>query len=151
MAKILVINESAKEALGELKGQSKELLSYIIGKYGIGKPIDQSQLVLELNSHQFDGVVLSKQSTSPISRLFEFYRTSRWLKKGLVSVTQENKGTGKSAGSGKWKKLEAQHTALVAYVKSLIEILEAANLVYPDAPFEDETPEDVDVEETEVV
>ena len=147
MAKILKINETAVEGVKTLKGQSAELLNYIIGKYGVGKDIDQSSLVLELNSHQFDTVVLSKQSTSPISRLFEFYRTSVWLKKGFVAVTQVNKGGTVAKAAGKWKKLEAQHNKLVAHAKALEELLEANGIEYPELLADEEVPEDAEVDE----
>lgn len=148
MAKILKINAKATEAVDKLKGQSKELLKYIIDKYGIDKPIDQSSLVLELNSHQFDTVVLSKQSTSPISRLFEFYRTSVWLKQGLVTVTSENKGPARDAKEpGKWKKLEAQHLRLVEHAKALEALLEQHKIEYPELLAEEEAPEGADATE----
>src|SRR5262245_24614684 len=108
MGKKVRVTDKGVAALENMKGQSKELLSYIVKKYGANTDIDQSKLVLDLNTHQYDTEVLSKQSTSPISRLYEFYRSKTWAKEGWVTVTTETK-TGKPATSAKWKRLESQH------------------------------------------
>src|SRR5262245_49492663 len=130
MAKTVRVTQEGVKALETLKGQSKELLQYIVNKYGADKEINQSELVLDLNTHQKDTVVLSKESSSPISRLYEFYRSKTWAKAGWVVVTSENKGGGKAKEAGKWKKLEANHQKLIAHAAALEELLEKNNIPY---------------------
>jgi hypothetical protein len=91
--------------------------------------------------------VLSKQSSSPISRLYEFYRSKTWAKEGWVTVTTENKGV-KTGTAAKWQKLQADHQKLVAHAAYLEELLEKNNIEYDQLDVEDE-PEDVDEETAE--
>jgi hypothetical protein len=147
MAKFVRVTDAGVAALDGLKGQSKELLAYIVKKYGANTDVDQSKLVLDLNSHQFDTEVLSKQSSSPISRLYEFYRSKTWAKEGWVTVTTENKGV-KTGTAAKWQKLQADHQKLVAHAAYLEELLEKNNIEYDQLDVEDE-PEDVDEETAE--
>lgn len=144
MAKFVKVTEAGVKALETLKGQSKELLQYIVNKYGVDKDINQSELVLDLNSHQFDTVVLSKQSTSPISRLYEFYRSKTWSKAGYVVVTSETKG--KSGVAAKWKKLEAAHQKLIAHAAYLEDLLEKNNIEYNELVVDEEDEVDTDEE-----
>ena len=150
MAKTIRVTKAGEEAAKTQKGQSKELLDYIIKKYGVETEIDQSALVLDLNDHQKDTVVLSKLSTSPISRLYEFYRSKTWAKSGWVVVTSEPKkgGTDKKA-LGKWKLLEANHAKLVAHATKLEELLEANNIEFDELVFEEAAPEDAEELEAE--
>lgn len=70
--------------------QSREILLYLFNKYG-SEPIDQNELMLELNQHQTDGVVLKEGSTGPISRTYEFYRKnakSGWWNAGYIELTK---------------------------------------------------------------
>jgi hypothetical protein len=146
MASFITVTEAGQKAVEGLKGQNKELLSYIINKYGVGTKINQSELILDFNKHQFDTEVLSKQSTSPISRLYEFYRSKHWIKSKWVTLEKANKGT--SAPSQKFAKLEASFLALVEWAKKAEEIMENAGLEYPDSPVADED-DDVDTDATE--
>lgn len=149
MGKTVKVTDAGVKALETLKGQSKELLQYIVNKYGANTEVDQSKLVLDLNSHQFDTEVLSKQSSSPISRLYEFYRSKTWAKAGYVVVTSENKG-GKTGTAAKWKKLEANHQKLIAHAAKLEDLLEQNNIAYESLEVEDvEEPEDADEEEAD--
>lgn len=147
MAKFVKVTEAGVKALETLKGQSKELLQYIVNKYGVDKEINQSELVLDLNSHQFDTAVLSKQSTSPISRLYEFYRSKTWSKAGYVVVTSETKG--KTGVAAKWKKLEAAHQKLIAHAAYLEELLEKNEIEYNQLEVDDEDEVDTDEEVSE--
>lgn len=150
MGKKVTFTSKGQEALEGLKGQSKELLTYLINKYGVDTPVDQSKLVLDLNTHQYDTEVLSKESSSPISRLYEFYRSKTWAKEGWVKVEADNKGTGRVAKEpGKWKKLEANNAKLVAHAAKLEELLEKNNIQYDELVLEEDTPEDIDEDEAE--
>jgi len=152
MAKTVRVTQEGVKALETLKGQSKELLQYIVNKYGADKEINQSELVLDLNTHQKDTVVLSKESSSPISRLYEFYRSKTWAKAGWVVVTSESKGTGgKERATAKWKQLEERLKKLLAYTNTLEDLLEKHSITYEPLVMEEEeveTPEDVEEDET---
>lgn len=146
MAKTIKVTTKGETALATLKGQSKELLTYIIKKYGVEKEVDQSALVLDLNSHQFDTEILATKSASPISRLYEFYRSKTWAKEGWVVVSTSEKKSGAAKASGKWKTLAANHQLLVAHAAKLEELLDKANITYPELVFDntEEAPEGAD-------
>lgn len=82
------------ETIGKIKTQqSRELLTYLFKKYG-HEPVDQGQLMTELNLHQTDGTVLSEGSVRPISGTYEFYRKNQksgWVNAGLVEITRSSK------------------------------------------------------------
>jgi hypothetical protein len=73
--------------------QSRELLTYLFNKYG-HEPVDQGDLMKELNTHQDDGLVFKQGSSGPISRTYEFYRKNAkcgWFEAGLIQINRTSK------------------------------------------------------------
>lgn len=148
MAKIVRLTDKALDT-SALKGQAKQILDYLVRKYGVNKDIDQSEIVLDLNAHQFDTEVLDKQSTSPISRLYEFHRSKTYSKEGYLTVTSTTAGKAPRE-AGKWKKLEASYLKLVDYAKALEvrcinENVDISDLESPLADVEDDE-DDIDTD-----
>ena len=67
-----------------LKGQPKEIMTWFLKSYGYDK-VDQEVLLLEMNKHQTDGQIFKVNPKGPISRTFEFYRSAKLEKGGLVA------------------------------------------------------------------
>jgi hypothetical protein len=70
--------------------QCREILHYLFTTYGVETPIDQNELLIEMNSHQHDGKVLRNGSAGPISRIYEFYRKRGLTDPGYMTVSKEN-------------------------------------------------------------
>jgi hypothetical protein len=68
--------------------QCREILQYLFTTHGVDNPINQSDLLLEFNAHQHTGKVLSKGSSGPISRIYEFYRKRGLQDPGFITVTK---------------------------------------------------------------
>jgi len=60
-----------------------QMLKYLQNKYG-ENPVDQFELMTELNKHQEDNAVLSEKSVRPLSQLFGWYIPD-WVKGGFAS------------------------------------------------------------------
>ena len=60
----------------KLPKQAREILEYMINNPDIpkGEPMDQKDLMANLDFHQEDNQVLSVTPKQPISRIFQFYR-----------------------------------------------------------------------------
>ena len=70
--------------IDQLKGQPREIMTWFLKTHGYDK-VDQEPLLLELNSHQTDGQIFATNPKGPISRTFEFYRSAKLEKGGLVA------------------------------------------------------------------
>jgi hypothetical protein len=70
--------------IDQLKGQPKEIMTWFLKTHGYDK-VDQEPLLLEMNSHQTDGQIFKVNPKGPISRTFEFYRSAKLEKGGLVA------------------------------------------------------------------
>lgn len=68
----------------QLKGQPKEIMTWFLNTHQHNK-VDQEPLLLEMNSHQTDGQIFKINPKGPISRTFEFYRSAKLEKGGLVA------------------------------------------------------------------
>jgi hypothetical protein len=89
-----------------------QLLRYLQGKYGNGEPVDQFDLMNELNDHQKDDSVIvnPKDRIRPISQIFGF-EIADWVKAGFAErVTQ--KALAPTAAPGKMARMEAHIRAL---------------------------------------
>lgn len=85
MTKYISIPENITQVqIDNLKGQPKELMTWFLKTHGYEK-VDQEPLLLELNSHQTDGQIFATNPKGPISRTFEFYRSAKLEKGGLVA------------------------------------------------------------------
>ncbi len=85
MTKFISIPKNITQTeIDNLKGQPKELMTWFLKNYGYEK-VDQEPLLLELNSHQTDGQIFKVNPKGPISRTFEFYRSAKLEKGGLVA------------------------------------------------------------------
>jgi len=90
----LVVKENGQEVFDFRKGDTVpapgadapegQMLSYLQGKYG-EEPIDQYELMLDLNAHQGDETVIkdAKERIRPLSQIFSFY-IGDWTTKGYV-------------------------------------------------------------------
>ena len=99
--------------IDNLKGQPKELMTWFLKNYGYDK-VDQEPLLLELNSHQTDGQIFKVNPKGPISRTFEFYRSAKLEKGGLVAK-----------GFLAIEKTESVKSAKVSELQDRIDYLEA--------------------------
>ena len=99
--------------IDNLKGQPKELMTWFLKNYGYDK-VDQEPLLLELNSHQTDGQIFATNPKGPISRTFEFYRSAKLEKGGLVAK-----------GFLAIEKTESVKSAKVSELQDRIDYLEA--------------------------
>jgi len=73
--------------------QSRELLTYLYNTYGHDE-VDQAELMLELNTHQFDNQVLSEGSKMALSGLYQFYRKnekSGWINQNFITIRKSSK------------------------------------------------------------
>ena len=127
--RLVKITKAGSDALPNMKGQAKELFTYLLNKYGVENDVDQSELVRELNRHQEDGVVLKVASRSPLSRLYELHRTGSWSKAGYVVVTIPPKPPKPPKVPG--VPYKARSEALTAHVTVLENILRSAGIDFP--------------------
>ena len=73
--------------------QSRELLTYLYKTYQHDE-VDQAELMLELNTHQFDNKVLSEGSKMALSGLYQFYRKnekSGWINQNFITIRKSSK------------------------------------------------------------
>jgi len=73
--------------------QSRELLTYLYNTYQHDE-VDQAELMLELNTHQFDNLVLSEGSKMALSGLYQFYRKnekSGWINQNFITIRKSSK------------------------------------------------------------
>lgn len=99
--------------IDNLKGQPRELMTWFLKTHGYEK-VDQEPLLLELNSHQTDGKIFATNPKGPISRTFEFYRSAKLEKGGLVAK-----------GFLEIEKTESAKSAKVSELQDRIDYLEA--------------------------
>lgn len=86
---ITLTDKVTLESIAAIKTpQCRELLSFLFHSYGVNNPINNSDLLLELNTHQHDGLVFKKGSAGPISRIYEFYRKRGLEDPGYITVTK---------------------------------------------------------------
>ena len=102
--------------IDNLKGQPKELMTWFLKTHGYEK-VDQEPLLLELNSHQTDGQIFKTNPKGPISRTFEFYRSAKLEKGGLVAKGYLAIEKTESAKSAKVSALQDR----IAYLEALLE------------------------------
>jgi len=97
----------------QLKGQAKEIMTWFLKTYQHEK-VDQEPLLLEMNSHQTDGQIFKVNPKGPISRTFEFYRSAKLEKGGLVAkgFLVIDKTASTNAKDQKIAELEARITEL---------------------------------------
>ena len=90
MATFITLTDKVTEvSIAAIKApQCREILSFLFKEYGVGNPINNGDLLLEMNTHQHDGKVLSKGSAGPISRIYEFYRKRGLEDPGFITVTK---------------------------------------------------------------
>jgi hypothetical protein len=75
-------NDGYQVPLPEEGSVQRQMLDYLQTKYG-ENPVDQFDLMLELNTHQMDTEVLKERSMRPLSQLFGFF-ISDWVKAGFA-------------------------------------------------------------------
>ncbi len=100
----------------QLKGQPKEIMTWFLNTHGYNK-VDQEPLLLELNSHQTDGQIFKVNPKGPISRTFEFYRSAKLEKGGLVAKGFLAIEKTESAKSAKVSELQDR----IDYLETLLE------------------------------
>ena len=102
--------------------QSRELLTYLYNTYQHDE-VDQAELMLELNTHQFDNKVLSEGSKMALSGLYQFYRKnekSGWINQDFITIRKSSKALN--------AKNELEN--LRARVKYLEDLLDEASIEY---------------------
>ena len=105
--------------------QSREMLTYLFNTYGYDE-VDQAELMIELNTHQKDGKVLSEGSKMAFSGLYQFYRKnekSGWINLGFITIRKSSKALN--------AKNELEN--LKARVKYLEDLLDEAGMEYDPA------------------
>jgi hypothetical protein len=129
---MVTITPEAQTALASAKnGQSKDLLSYLIKRWGTEEATDQNKICEDLMRKQFtpfeEGGVLSQPSPSSLVKIYELHRGA-WLKSNYLTVvnTEEPKPP-KVPGKMKAKMaaMEARIAELEAALKEALEALEA--------------------------
>lgn len=76
-ANITLLVDSLPED-AKMPKQAREIMEYLIANDKIQKdvPVDQKDLLANLDYHQDDNKILSVTPKQPISRIFQFYRKS---------------------------------------------------------------------------
>jgi len=97
MARMVTFTPEAVKALESAKnGQSKDILSYLVKRWGTEEAVDQNRLSEDLMRKQFtpydEGGVLSSPSPSSLVKIYELHRGA-WLKGNYMTVvnTEEPK------------------------------------------------------------
>lgn len=119
MTKYISIPENITQVqIDNLKGQPKELMTWFLKTHGYNK-VDQEPLLLELNSHQTDGQIFATNPKGPISRTFEFYRSAKLEKGGLVAKGYLQIDKTESGSTKTVKELQSKIIELSATISEL--------------------------------
>lgn len=101
-AKITLLVDRLPED-AKMPKQAREIMEYLISndKITVGEPVDQKDLLANLDYHQDDNKILSTTPKQPISRIFQFYRKSLcdagYLGYERVTVAKEPKAKKEAA------------------------------------------------------